>query len=111
MELVQLALRDKVITEEAAYQAVALILKGVGDYRGIGLVEVVWKAVAVIFNCHFTAASTYHYFLHVFQAGCGMGTATLDIKLLHQVATFSQEVLNAIFLHLHKTYYDLDRSR
>ena len=46
------------ITEEATWQAVVLILKGGGDYRIIGLVEVVWKAVEVIFNCRFTASIT-----------------------------------------------------
>ena len=58
VELVQLAFQDGVITEEAAWKAVVLILKGGGEYRGIGLVEVIWKAVAVIINPHFTAAIT-----------------------------------------------------
>ena len=34
----QLAFKDGIFVEEAAYQAVILILKGGGDYRGIGLV-------------------------------------------------------------------------
>ena len=41
VELVQLAFRDGFLAEEAAWQAVFLILKGVGDYCGIGLVEVI----------------------------------------------------------------------
>ena len=48
---------------------VVLILKGGGDYRGIGLVEVMWKAVAVILNHRFTTSITYHGSLHGFQAG------------------------------------------
>ena len=56
MNLVQLAFRDGVITEEAAWQAVVLIPKGGGDYGGIVLVEVIWEAVAVILNHRFTAA-------------------------------------------------------
>ena len=83
-----------------------LILKGVGDYRGIGLVEVIWKAVAVIFNCRFTAAITYHDFLHRLQAGRGTGTATLKIKLLQQVAALGEVLLHAVFLDLHKAYDD-----
>ena len=46
-----------------------LIPKGGGYYRGIGLVEVIWKAVAVILNRRFTAAITYHDFFHGFRAG------------------------------------------
>ena len=55
MELAQKAFRDGVLAEEAICQAVVLILKGGGNHRGIGLVEVVWKAVAVILNHCFTA--------------------------------------------------------
>ena len=48
VELVHMEFRYGVLMEEAAWQAVVLIPKGVGDYCGIGLVEVIWKAVAVI---------------------------------------------------------------
>ena len=58
MELVQTDFQDGVITEEATCQAMILIPKGGGDYRGIGIVEVVWKAVAVILNRRFTASIT-----------------------------------------------------
>ena len=58
MELVQIGFRDRVLLEEAAWQAMVLILKGGGDYRGIGFTEVIWKAVVVILNCRFTAAIT-----------------------------------------------------
>ena len=36
--------------EYATWKAVVLIPKGGGEYRGIGLVEVVWKEVVVILN-------------------------------------------------------------
>ena len=54
------------MAEEATCQAVVLIPKGKGDYRGIGLVEVMWKVVAAILNCWLTASITYHHFLHGF---------------------------------------------
>ena len=88
-----------------------LIPKGGSDYRGIGLVEVMWKAVAVILNRRFTASITYHNYLHRFWAGRGKGTATLEVKLLQQVASLGEAVLHAIFLSLHKAYNALDRSR
>ena len=67
LELFQLAFQDGVIAEEAAWQAVVLILKGVGDYYGIGLMELIWIEVLVILNRCFIAAITYHDFLHVFR--------------------------------------------
>ena len=99
------------LPEEAACQAVVLIPKGGGDYRGIGLVEVIWKAVAVIINHCFTSAITYHNFLHRFRAGRSTRNATLELKLLQQVAALREEVLHAIFLELNKAYGVLDRSR
>ena len=65
---------------------VLLILKGVGEYRGIVLLEVIWKAVAVILNRRFTISITYHDSLHRFWAGHGTGTTTLRFKLLQKIA-------------------------
>ena len=77
VELLQLAFLYGVIVEEAAWQAVVLVLKEGGDYRGLGLVEVIWKAVAVILNRCFTSTITYHDSLHGLRAGCVTGTASL----------------------------------
>ena len=43
--------------------------------------------------------------------GCGTGTSTLEVNLLHQVAALSEAVLHEIFLDLHKAYDALDRFR
>ena len=63
-----------------------LITKGKGDYRGIGLMEVMWKVVAEILNRWLTASITYHDFLHGFREGRGTGTSTLKAKLIQQLA-------------------------
>ena len=107
----QMAFQDGVLAEKATWQIVFLIPKVGGDYRGIGLVGVVWKAVAVILNCRLTAYITYHDSLHGFRAGRGMGTATLEVKLLQQVMAMREAVLHEIFLDLHKAYDALERSR
>ena len=111
VELVQTAFRDGDLVEEETWQLVVLILKGKKEYRGIGLVEVMWKAVAAILNQRFTASINYHDFLHGFRAGRGTGTATLEAKLLQQLAALREEVLYMIFLDMHKAYDALDRSR
>ena len=97
--------------EESMWQAVVLIPKGGKDYRGIGLMELMWKVVADILNRRLTASITFHKFLHGFRAGCGTGTATLEAKLLQQLAALREEVLCVIFLDLHKAYDALYRSR
>ena len=100
-----------VLAEEATWQAVVLIPKVEGYYHGICLVEVMWKAVEVILNHRFTASITYHDSLHGFRLGRGMGTTTLEFKLLQQVTAMMEAVLHVIFLDLHKGYDALDRSR
>ena len=51
-----MAFRDRVLLEEATCKAVVLLLKGVGNYHVIGLVEVVFNAVTVILNFCFAAS-------------------------------------------------------
>ena len=93
------------------WKVVVLIPKGEKYYRGIRLVEVMWKVVAAILNCRLTASITYHDFLHGFWAGRGTGTTTFEAKLLQQLSDLREEVLYVIFLDLHKAYDSLDRSR
>ena len=93
MDLVQLAFWEGDLTEEATWQVVVLIPKGKEDYQGIGLAEVMWKVVAAILNCLLTASITFHNFLHGFRAGRGIGTTTLEAKLLQQLAALREEIL------------------
>ena len=54
------------MAEEDTWQAVVLAPKGVGNYRGICLVEVVWKVVTVILNRRFTASIDFYDVLNGF---------------------------------------------
>ena len=97
VELVQTDFRDGVLAEEATWQTVVLIPDGKKDYQVIGLVEVVWKVVAAILNRRFTSSITYHCALHGFRAGRGTRTATLEAKLLQQLAAMRKEFLYVNF--------------
>ena len=61
------------LAEENTWQAVVLIPKGKREYCGIGLVEVMWKVVAVILNHRLTASITFHEFFHGFRCGSWHG--------------------------------------
>ena len=87
-----------------------LILKGGGDYHGIDLVAVVWKAVTVILNFCFSASITYYDSLHGFRSGLSTGAASLEVKLFQKVMAKREEVLYMILLDLHKVYYTLEMS-
>ena len=54
--IVQAAFRDGILAEDFMWKTVVLLTKGKGGFRGIGLVEVLWKAVASLLNRQFTAA-------------------------------------------------------
>ena len=109
--MTQTAFREGKMAEEAMWQTVVLIPKGKREFRGIGLVEVTWKVVAVILYCRLTEGIKLHDALHRFREGCGTGTATLEAKLLQQLAAMREEVLYVIFLDLTKAYDAFYRSR
>ena len=71
------------------WHTVVLIPKGKGYYRGIGLVEVMWKVVVAILNRRITSSITYHNFLHGLRASRRTGTTTLEVKLLQQLEALS----------------------
>ena len=93
VEMVQTAFQEGEMADEATWQTAVLIQKGRKEYKGIGIVEVMWKVVAAIVHLRLTTAITYHNCLHGFRAGRGTGTATLEAKLLQQLAAMREEVL------------------
>ena len=111
VEITQTAFWEGEMAEESTWQTVVLIPKGTKEYRGIGLVEVTWKVVAVILYRRLTTVITFHDALHGFREGRSTGKATPEAKLLQQIAAMREEVLYVIFLDLTKAYYALDRSR
>ena len=91
---------------------VVIIPKG-GDtnFRGIGLVEILWKAIFGIISLCTCPSIQFHDSLHVFCAGIVMGTNTLESKLLQQLIAMRESVLHSIFLDLLKAYDSLDSDR
>ena len=73
--------------------------------------EVKWKLMTVNLHRRLTTGLQLHDVLHRFREGRGTGTATLEAKLLQQIAAMREEVLYMIFLDLSKASYALVRSR
>ena len=67
---------------ECAFHNISLIPKWNRELRDIGLVEVICKAVPGVVNCRIGEAVYFHNTLHRFRAGRGMGTASLEVKLI-----------------------------
>ena len=73
---------------------------GVTDFLGIGLVEVLWKAISGIINIRLLYSIQLHDVLHDFCAGGETGNATLNVKLLQNLISVRETFLHAIFLNL-----------
>ena len=80
--IMQAEFQDGTLVKEYMWHTVVLILKGKGGFWGIGLVEVLWKAIASLINLRLMAAISFHDNLHRFWAGRGTLTAALKAKLL-----------------------------
>ena len=92
------------------WMVIVLLPKGGGDYRGIGLLDPIWKVVEVVMdNC--LKVLDYHDCLNGFLAGRGTGTATTEVKLAQQLAYIEQVPLYGVFIDLRKAYDAMDRGR
>ena len=88
-----------------------LIPKSEHYYRGIGLVEVIWKFCVLIVNNIIRNSVTLHDTLHRFRQGRGVETATLEAKMAQKLAGIFHEPLFQVFIYVRKSYDSLDRGR
>ena len=89
---------------------VVLLPKGNNNYRGICLLDPLWKVIEVIMDKQLECPE-YHDCLHDFLAGPGTRTATLEVKLAQQLAYLEQVPLYGILIDLRKVYDAMDRGR
>jgi len=90
------------------WSIVALIPKGGGDYRGIGLLEPIWKVLEWIMDCRLDAINL-HDCLHGCRAKRGTGTAVVEAKMAQQLSYLKLKPFYGVFLDLKKTFDSMDR--
>ena len=88
---------------------VVLIPKENGGFRGILLVEVLWKLLLGIVNWQIGVAVKFYDVLHGFREGLGTGTTSLEAKLIQQLMEIREELFYEVLLDIHKDYDYLDR--
>ena len=108
MDLVRTAFRDGTLLTDCTWKMVVLPPKVKVDYRGIGLIKVLYKTVLGLIKFQIGAYVTYYDTFHGFRAGRGTGTASLEAKLLQQLTAMREEVLYEVFLDLEKAYEALN---
>ena len=110
--IVQAEFRNGTLAEEITCQTVVLITKGTSrDFRGIGLVKVLCKAVTCLLNLQLTAAIKLYGELHGFWVGRGTDTSALKSKLLQHITVMVEAVLFEVSLDPQKAYDALDWDR
>ena len=75
-----------------------------GDFCGVEFVEVIWNIVSIIMDNQAVKAVELHDVLHGLQENWGIGTTSLEEKLLHQLVSMKHKVLYEILLDIHKAY-------
>jgi hypothetical protein len=97
-----------------AFQAGTLVLVPKSDvckYRGIALLEALYKLLSALINHRVCKHVKWHDAVHGFIAHCSCWTEILEVKLAMQLAKQHGQVCHQIFLDLSKAYNNLDREQ
>ena len=108
IQLVNAVWETGTIPQQLGCIIVVLIPKGGGNYRGIGLLEPIWKIVEQVSDKRLNAIKL-HESLHGCRNGRGTRTAIIEAKLAQQLAHLEQHPFFGIFLNLNKAFDAMDR--
>ena len=112
MEVVQGAFETGTLPVRLTQAICVLIPKNEkGDFRGIGLLETMWKLITSIVNRRLVRQVKLHDAHHGFRPGRGTGTAIMETTLRMQLARRQGWPYYQVFLDLSKAYDTLDRKR
>ncbi len=87
-----------------------LIPKGGGEYRGICLLEPIWKVLKKVMDLRLEAI-VLHNSLHGCLTSRGTGTRMIEAKLVQQLANLEQMPFFGIFIILGKAFDAMDWGR
>jgi hypothetical protein len=114
VEVVQLAFTEMKLPKRFGMGILVLIPKGEpNQYRGIALLEVIYKVISNIINNRISNKIKYHDAIHGFRRGRGTTTAISELKLLMRTTMKNKKsyARYLVFLDLKKAYDTLDRKR
>ena len=111
-DIVQSAFSSGSLPQALNVAILVLLRKPCGnEFRGIGLLETVWKLISSIIDLRMKEAVEFDDSIHGFRQQRGTGTAVLRNKLRMQTAFAKHVTLKQLYLDMKKAYDTLDRSR
>jgi len=108
VKLVQTVWDKGKIPTQLGWVVTILILKGGGDYHGIGFLEPIWKVIEWVIDKRLEAIAL-HDSHHSCRNGRETGTAVMEAKLTQQLAHIEQTPFYGAFIHLKKAFDAMDR--
>ena len=108
--MVQAVWSHEIIPRQLLWIIVVLIPKGNGDFRGIGLLEPIWKVLERIMDLRLDSI-VLHDTLHGCRAHRGTGIAVIEAKLAQQLSYLELRPFYGVFLDLKKAFVAMDRER
>jgi len=97
VKLVQAVWDEGKIPIQLGWVVTVLILKGGGDYCGIGLLEPIWKIIERVIDKRLEAIAL-HNSLHGCRNERGTGTVVIEAKLSQQLAHIEQTPFYGVFI-------------
>jgi hypothetical protein len=110
VELVQAVWTHGIIPRQMLWSIVVLIPKGGVDYRGIGLLEPIWKVLERIMDRRLDTIEL-HDCLHGCRAHHRIGTGVIEAKMVQQLSYLEMKPFYGVFLDLKKAFDLMDRER
>ncbi len=107
--LMQATWESGTVSTQMSWMVIVLLPKGGGDYRGIGLLDPMWKVVEKIMVAQMSCLEL-HDCHHGGLPRRGTGMAIMEVKLNQQLAWVNQAPLYQIYLDLKKAYNTLDQT-
>ena len=86
-----------------------LIPKSVGGYRGIELVEAIWKVCTSIVKNRLRSTTILYDALHGLRQGGGTGTVIMESNIEQKLEGIIHEQSFRVFIDIQTAYNSLDR--
>jgi Reverse transcriptase (RNA-dependent DNA polymerase) len=111
VKLIQHIFRTGEVPQRLSFSNLVIIPKSDGGYRGIGLLEPLWKVISTIIKERCNENINFDDSLHGFRTERGTSTAIIEAKLRMETRIAEGKTMFQVFLDLSTAYDTVDRGK